>query len=206
MASFVQLTPDAVMVDPAAQVLKSADVVCALEAETVLADAKRRAQEILAEAQKTYDEEKARGRAEGLAEAQGEVAEQILKVVSRSVDYLAGAEADVARVVLTCIRKILGDFPEEELVVREARAALQVVRNEPRVTLRVSTDVETPVRDRIGEILSGNGEVSFLEIVGDEGMERGSCRLESEAGVVDASIEQQLHALEEALNARVKPQ
>lgn len=204
MAAFVQLTPDAIKLDPALRVLKAADYADAIEAETVLSDARRRAEAILANAEKMYKEEKARGREEGLAEAQGEVAEQILNVVSRSVDYLAGAEAEVASIVLTCLRKILGDFPDEELVIREARTALQVVRNEPRVTMRVSTDVEAEVRERVGEVLSGNGGVSFLEVVGDERIGKGGCLLESEAGVVDASIQQQLEALEGALNARVK--
>ena len=204
MAAFVQLTPDAVRLDTTTRVLKAADYLCALEAETVLDEAREQAEKTLSDARQTYEEEKARGRAEGVAEAQGDVAAQILEVVSRSVDFLAGAEAEVARIVLACLRKILGDFPDEELVIRAARAALQVVRNEPRVTLRVSTDVESDVRKRVGDILSGNGEVSFLEVVGDERIGRGGCRLESEAGVVDASIDQQLQALEDALNTRVQ--
>lgn len=205
MAAFIQITPDATKLNPAMRVLKAADYACAVEAETALGDAKHRADEILSDARRKYEEEKTRGRDEGVSEAQGEVAAQIFQVVSRSVDYLAGAEAEVARVVLTCLRKILGEFSEEELVIREARTALQVIRNEPRVTLRVSTEVETKVRERVGEILSGNGEVNFLEVTGDDRIGRGGCRLESEAGVVDASIEQQLQALEDALNARVRP-
>jgi type III secretion protein L len=204
MAAFVQLTPDTPALDSASHVLRACDYARAVEAETALEQAKQRAEEILRDAQKTYEEEKARGRAEGLAEAQGEVAAQIMTIVSRSVDYLAGAEVEVARVVLTCLRKILGEFTDDDLVVRAARAALQVVRNEPRVTLRVPADIEPSVRERVGEILSGNGEVTFLEIVGDERMARGGCRLESEAGVVDASIEQQLQALEKTLSTRVK--
>ncbi len=204
MASFVQLKPDASRPKPAMRVLKASDYLRALDAETALTDANQRAEEILADAHRTYEEEKKRGHEEGVSAAQGEVAAQIFEVVSRSVDYLAGAEAEVARVVIACLNKILGEFPDEELVIREARTALQVIRNEPRVTLRVSTEVEAEIRSRVGEILSGNGEVNFLEIVGDERIGRGGCRLESEAGVVDASLEQQLRALEAALNARVK--
>ena len=204
MVAFVQLTPNAPRLEPTVRVLKAPDYLCAAEAEAILEDANRQADKILADARRMYKEEKARGRADGVAEAQGEVAAQILNVVSRSVDYLAGAEAEVARIVMTCLRKILGDFSEEELVIREARAALQMVRNEPRVTLRVSTDVETEVRERIGDVLSGNGDVSFLEVVGDERIGLGGCRLESEAGVVDASIEQQLEVLEDVLKTRIK--
>ena len=204
MAAFIQLAPDAARLDATARVLKAADYLCALEAQTVLDDAKEQAEKILSDADQTYKEEIARGRADGVAEAQGDVAAQVLEVVSRSVDFLAGAEAEVARIVLACLRKILGDFSDEELVIRAARAALQAVRNEPRVTLRVSTEVESDVRKRVGEILSGNGEVNFLEVVGDERIGCGGCRLESEAGVVDASIDQQLQALEDALNTRVQ--
>ena len=204
MAAFIQLAPDFSRPEPAMRVLKATDYWRVRDAETALRDAKHRAEEILADARRIYEEEKKRGHEEGVSAAQGEVAAQIFEVVSRSVDYLAGAEAEVARVVIVCLNKILGEFPDEELVIREARTALQVIRNEPRVTLRVSTEVEAEIRNRVGEILSGNGEVNFLEIIGDERIGRGGCRLESEAGVVDASLQQQLQALEDALNARVK--
>lgn len=202
MPSFIQLTSDEPQLDGAQRVLKAKDYVLALDAEQVLEQAKQKAAAIVAEAQEQYEAEKARGRADGLAEAQAEIAEQMLTLVSRSVDYLAGAETDVARVVMACLRKILGEFSDEELAVRQARAALQVVRNEPRVTVRVRPELEVSVRERVGDILRGNGEVSILEVVGDERLEHGGCRLETDAGVVDASLEQQLKALERVMGAK----
>jgi len=204
MADFIQLKADRPTIAAGARVLKAADYLRAAAAEEVLDLARAKAEAIVAEAQATYDGLKARGHADGLEAAKMEVAEQILTIVTRSVDFMANAEHDIARTVLVCLRKVLGEFPEEELVLRQARAALHVVRSEPRITLRVRPEVEQNLRDRLGEILRGNGEVSFLEIVADEGMERGGCRLETEVGVVDASLELQLQALEKVILARVE--
>ena len=43
----------------------------------------------------------------------------------------------------------------------------------------------------------------FLDVVPDARLERGSCLLESELGVVDASLETQLKALENALRSKI---
>jgi len=43
----------------------------------------------------------------------------------------------------------------------------------------------------------------FLDVVPDARLERGACLLESELGVVDASLETQLKALENALRSKI---
>jgi type III secretion protein L len=204
MAEFIRLKSDRLGLDAGLRVLKAADYAQTATAADALAEARTEAQAIRDKAQAEYDALKARGYADGLAEAKAEVAEQIMTIVTRSVDFMAHAEHDIARTVLICLRKVLGEFPEEELVLRQARAALHVVRSEPRITLRVRPEVEENLRNRLGEILRGQGEVSFLEIVADEGMESGGCRLETEVGIVDASLELQLQALEKVMLARVE--
>ncbi|WP_299394757.1 HrpE/YscL family type III secretion apparatus protein [Pelagibius sp.] len=204
MADFVRLTADHPKLDGGRRVLRAADYQKTVTAAELISEAEAKAAAIQAAAQAEYDALKARGYDDGMAEAKAEVAEQIVTIVTRSVDFMANAERDIARTVLVCLRKVLGEFTEEELVLRQARAALHVVRSEPRVTLRVRPEVEENLRERLGEILRGQGEVSFLEIVADEGMERGGCRLETEVGVVDASLDLQLKALEKAILSRVE--
>ena len=52
-------------------------------------------------------------------------------------------------------------------------------------------------------LASAPGGASFLDVVSDARLERGACLLESELGVVDASLETQLKALENALRAKI---
>lgn len=210
MAAFVRLTPDRPQLDPAATVLAPEDYARAVDAAALRETAERDASAIRreaeteaarlkAEAEAVYEAEKRRGFEDGLAAGQAEVAERMVTLVTRSVDYLASAEGEVARTVLVCLRKILGEFPEEDLVLRAARAALGLVRSESRIRLCVRPEVEPALRDRVGALLAGHGDIGFVEIVGDPSMTRGGCRLETELGVVDASIEQQLDALEKAI-------
>lgn len=202
MVAFVRLSEERPHLADGQKVVRAEDYATVLTSAQVLAEAHAQADELRQAAEAEYQSGRERGYAEGHAAAQAEVAEQVLGIVARSVDFLGHAEAQVSHTVLVCLRKILGEFPEEELVTRAARTALQQVRNEPRVTLRVHPSLVDGVRERIGDILRGNADVSFLDVVGDERLEHGGCRLESDSGVVDAGIDVQLAALERVFQAR----
>lgn len=70
------------------------------------------------------------------------------------------------------------------------------------MTLRVAPELEEKLRTRVAEILHGKPEISYLEVVGDAALQEGGCRLETEAGIVDASLDTQIAALEKRLAAR----
>lgn len=204
MATFVRLRPDRPMIEPGQKILSHEDYATRLTAENTLEEARNEAAQIIEDAHATFEAEKKRGYEEGMSTANAEIAEQMMTIVTRSVDYLATAEGEVAKTVMLCLRKILGETPEEDLVIAAARNALSIVRNEARVAVVVRPDVQDQVRDRVGEILKGHGDVGFIEIVTDSGLPKGGCRLETEVGVVDASIEIQIDAIENAMKSRVR--
>ena len=203
MADFVRLKADRPSVDGTTRIIARKDYADAVEAHRVLEEARAEAEELVRTAREQYDTARDRGYADGSAQAQQELAERMLELVAGSVDYLGNAEKQLSRVVMACLRKILGAFPEEDLVIRAARAALEDLRNEPRATLRVHPSVADAVRARKSEIMQGDSDVAYVEIVGDDRMEHGSACLESEAGIVDASIEVQIKALEKVFGQRL---
>ena len=72
------------------------------------------------------------------------------------------------------------------------------------VTIRVAPADEKAVREGLASMLASvPGGASFLDVVPDARLERGACLLESELGVVDASLETQLKALENALRSKI---
>ena len=204
MDPFVRVDSEKPRPAPGKRVLAPEDYLVFASAQDLLAWAESRARQIEDEAKAAFLAEHERGYKEGMVRAQGEISEQMLTMVSRSVDYLASAESQVAKTVIMCLRKILGEIPEEDLVIATARNALSVVQNESRVTLAVRPEVQEEVRGRIGEVLKGQGGIGFLEVVSDQGLERGGCRLETEVGVVDASIESQISAIERVFKDRLK--
>jgi type III secretion protein L len=202
MAAFVRLTGDAV-VAPETRVLKARDYMALAMADEVLKDAHQKAAALAAEAKKQYEAEKARGYAEGQELAKAEFAEQIMDTVAQTVDYFAQVEKQVSGVVMSAVRKILGDMDDEEVVVRAVRKALDVVRDQQEITLRVSPEQVEGIKAKIGDIVRGTDGTGYLNVVADPHFLPGACRLETELGVVDVSLDLQLAALEKALASRL---
>ena len=85
--------------------------------------------------------------------------------------------------------------------VRVVRNALNAVRSQQRVLIRVSPDDKDAVRTSLAAMISSapNG-ATFLDVTADPRMKPGDCILECELGVVDASLETQLKAIEHAFD------
>ena len=75
------------------------------------------------------------------------------------------------------------------------RNALAVVRNQKQMTLRLHPDDVEVVRERINDILAAYPGVGYLDLLPDARLARGACILESEIGMVEASLEGQIEAV-----------
>ena len=203
MEPFIRLKAQGSTLEPETRVLKAQDYLVFQQAEQVLADAQQQAENILQQAHQEFETQKALGYEEGMNTAKLENAEQMMGMVGQAVDYFAQIEQKVVGIVIAAVRKILGEFDEQELTFRVVTNALQAVRNQKQVALRVCPAQTESVNKRLSEILSGHAEISYLEVIGDERLRPGDCILETDMGVIDASVETQLQALEKALRSHL---
>ena len=204
MGTLFRLGRDAVTPAAGTRVLKASEASLLLEAQTLLDAARERAAEMDREAQAAYERRREEGYRDGQEEGRLEHAEKVLEPVLSSVEYIEGIESTLVRVVSEAIRKVIGEVDENERIVRIVRNALTTVRNQQRVLIRVAPADEKPVREALAAMLTAvPGSTSFVDVVGDARLERGACLLESELGVVDASLETQLKALENAFRAKI---
>lgn len=183
---------------PGVRRLRASDISALTEAQALLHAAQRQATAIELQAQAAYKQECERGYADGLAEAQMEQAEKMIDTVSRTVDYFAQVESEMVQLVVQAMRKIVEGYDDTEQVLIVVKNALAVVRNQKQMTLRLPPAQVEPVRARINDILSAYPGVGYLDIVGDARLGPHACILESEIGVVEASIEGQLQAIQSA--------
>ena len=203
METPVRLSSTTAKLSSGARVLKAGDYQLRHQAEQLLADARREADALVDGAREAFEQQQSLGYEEGKETARMEAVEQIMDSVGQAVDYFANIENDVADVVLASVRKIIAGFDDTELTVRVARNALEVVRDQRRVTLRVNPGDETAVRTRIGELLTGYPGIGYLEVVADHRLKVSGCILETELGVIDASIDLQLQALKNVLKPKL---
>ncbi|WP_323018742.1 HrpE/YscL family type III secretion apparatus protein [Castellaniella sp.] len=191
------LTPRklAATLDPAARVLRAGDLAVLVQAQAVLDNAHAQADAILAGAQAAFEAERQRGYEDGKQEALLDQAEKMIETVGRTVDYFAGIENEMVDLVMAAVRKVVDGFDDQEKVMVVVRNALAVVRNQKQMTLRLHPDEIEIVRGRINDILAAYPGVGYLDLLADARLGRGACILESEIGMVEASLEGQIEAL-----------
>lgn len=168
------------------------------EAEAIVAEARAQAQAIAEAAEAAYEAERQRGYQEGQEEARLEQAEQMIENVSRTVDYFGQVEGRMVELVMQAVQKIVSDFDDDERVLITVRNVLAVVRNQKQMTLRLNPQQVEMVRRQVAELLAAYPGVGYLDIVPDGRLKPDACILESEIGLVEASLEGQVQALRNA--------
>lgn len=204
MAAFVRVKPDSLQVSPDRKILRAGEYQEFADAAALIEMAHKEAERIRARALAEAEEEKRRGYETGLREARLEQAEQMMSLVADNIDYIASVERQMAGVVTSAVRHILGEFDEPELTLRLVRQSLAVVREQKRVTLRLAPSLVEAAKREVKRLLADHPGIGFLDVVGDHRLQPGACILESELGVVEASLESQLQALEKALHKRIE--
>lgn len=175
-----------------------------VKGEELLALAEHEAGLIRAEAQAEYERQKQEGFDLGLEQGKAEISEKMVEYMSQSAAYFSKVENVLIDLVLRCTRTVIGEFNERDLVEKVVRKSLEVTRNEGNVTVRVSPEHADWLKSRCEEILKSFPKIEFLEILPDARVTEGNCVLETEIGVVDATLETQLKAIENALIRSMK--
>ncbi|MBQ7738703.1 MAG: HrpE/YscL family type III secretion apparatus protein [Desulfovibrionaceae bacterium] len=201
MGAVFQKIGSEIKVSPATHILKQEEYSQFIQAKDLIAQANVLAQEIKQKAEEAYNERKEEGYADGVAEGQMQQAEKMLETGMQAVEYIEGLERQIVDVVITAVRKIIGDLDDKERIVRIVRTALEQVRGRQSVTVRISPEEEAYVHEAFAAMV-GKGQ-GALEIVPDVRMKRGDCVLESQMGVLEASLDIQLKAIENALKAKI---
>jgi len=198
------LKKDNFSVSPDQRLLKADEYAQFMSAQEAIEVAKKRAEQIVNDAKQVYEEEKKRGYNNGMEEGNQKISEFMIDAVERSVKNFEAFENDMIGVVVNALRKILGEMNEKELVSRVVRNALETVRNQKKVNLTVNPDEVQVIKDQLSELLAQFPTINFIEVLSDPRITKGGCRLETEVGVVDATIDIQLAAIKRSLTRVVK--
>lgn len=189
---------------PTSQVIKKDDYAFLLEGQRIIELAKHEAKLIREEAQAEFERQRAAGHQQGLETGKAEITEKIVECMSQSAAYFSKVEDVMVELVMRAVRRVLGTFDRRELVEQIVKRALETTRNEGQVTVRVAPAQAEWLKNRVETILQTFPKVQFLEVLPDARLPEDGCVLETEIGVVDATLETQLKAIEKALIRSMK--
>ncbi|MDR1906669.1 MAG: HrpE/YscL family type III secretion apparatus protein [Puniceicoccales bacterium] len=164
------------------------------KSQQILDEALDKRTQIFEEAKKYYENEAKRGYDDGYATGKAEMAKQLAELAVKNADNVKYLENSVASLVVKALQRIIGEVDRRELIVNIVRQALKAVKNQQEAILKVSPKDSQAVRDNLKEILS-DGVVDYLEVVADSRLKPGTCILETDLGVIDASLDVQVEAI-----------
>jgi type III secretion protein L len=197
MERFTRIKPGELGLKPG-RIVKADDFATSQDARAIIEQARADAAQIVADAKEAFERERQRGFDQGVEAAKHEMAEQMITAVGNTVDYLGKVEHDMVELVGRAIERVLGEIDDRELIVKVVKNALAAVRNEKQLTLRVAPGQVAAVRERLDEILRQYPIIADVQIAGDGRLSNTGCILESEIGVIDASLDGQLAALKDS--------
>ncbi|HXB14765.1 MAG TPA: FliH/SctL family protein [Solirubrobacteraceae bacterium] len=185
------------------RVLTAAEVGPLLDAQALCQCVADLAASRAAKIDEAADAARTAARIEGLELGRREAREEISTTLS-SLAATAAAERDrlrgeVGSLALEVVRKILGQFAPEVVLVALARSALDEMLPAPAVTLVIHPDRVDAVREsladeRVGDCANG----ACIEVRADPGCAPDDCRIETALGVVDAALAVRLARIAQA--------
>ncbi|WP_233238518.1 HrpE/YscL family type III secretion apparatus protein [Bordetella sp. LUAb4] len=188
------------------KVVRASDYSRWVQAKHVLGEARVQAKAIRDHARQDHAAERERGYQEGLREARATQVAEIAETLRKARAYLDGIENEMVDLVMDCVREVIGELDPRERIVRIVRGAIARARRQKQAVLRLHTEDVSAVLAWRDDLLTEFPGIEDLDIVATAQMARGACRVETDIGVIEAGVDAQLAALEQALRRGVEPE
>lgn len=137
-----------------------------------------------------------RGLEQGRERANQEAAEKMLLFTGRVNDTLMVLEGELVDLVTTAVRKVIHGFDQEERVRQAVLDGLELVRGSHKLLIRVHPQMQATISEQLDTIPH---RFTSLEVVGDDQVAADGCIMESDMGIVNAGLEQQMQVIERIL-------
>jgi type III secretion protein L len=191
--------------DPAAKLIKARDFWVFKDAERALADAHDEKRRILRSARDAYEAERERGYAEGNEAARLQQSGRMIEIVNQTVDYFTRLEADMVELVLDAVRKVVSDFDDRQRLTTVVKNCLDLLRHQKQLSLSVHPSQVAFLRSQVKALCEQYPNVAQIDVHGDSRLAIDACLVESDIGVVEASLSGQVEVLKQTLNAVIAP-
>jgi len=182
------------------KVIKANDFAQLVTAQETLAQATRRAAEIVAQAETQRDAAIREGRELGIEQGRAEYAASMVEASARMESSFISLEARLVKTIMDALQAILHEIGERTVMERLVRRTIANSNRKSPLRLVVASQQFDTVNALLSSVLAEFPEIEFVDVVQDPAGVPGMCVLESEFGIVDASLDTQLAAIRAGLN------
>lgn len=198
MADLVLLENDRIRLTPGTRIIKRASYTTINQAQVLLDTARRKAEEIVAAAKAAFEEEKRRGYAKGVDNANREMAQQMMETALATERHHQELKVETISLVMAVIKKVLKGIDPQALVIAQVTKALEGFKSGERITLKVHPTVADSLTRNLDEIARTYPGIDRIDIQMMPDISPEQMTLVSATGILEASLETQLAAIETA--------
>jgi len=181
------------------KVIKAHDFAVLTTVQETLANACQRAAEIVALAETERDAALRQGRELGIEQGRADYAATMVEATARMESAFICLEARLVKTVMDALQAILHEIGERAVMERLVRRTLANSSRTNGLRLVVAAQQFELVNELLAPVLAQFPEIQFVDVVKDPAGVPGMCVLESEFGIVDASLDTQIAAVREGL-------
>jgi len=172
------------------------------QAEQIVSDAHGQAADIVARARRQADEQINVAAANAEQAAREAAARTVAQAESSRARSITSMDERIGVLVMRTLGKVLNEREvDEKFFSSVLEKVLRAAREEKFLTLRVCPDQLEAAQRSVDKLLANAGATAFVQVSADSALTRGACLVESEHGVIDASLDMQLDAIRQALTA-----
>jgi type III secretion protein L len=139
------------------------------------------------------------GRAAGATHAQAEAIKHIIEAQKQARDLVVSAEARIIELAVSIVARIVPRLGQNEIVAALAVEALAAIRDERRITVRVSKAAERATRTMLDRWQCAHPEIEAVDLVIDPSLDSTSCSVETELGRIEVDLSARLEAVRATL-------
>jgi type III secretion protein L len=200
MVSFIAIDNDKLKISPSIKVIKAESFTTVLEADSMLSIARERAEKLRIDAEKAYASERQRGYQDGLNAARHEMASAITVTAIKTEQYIQTLEKKASKLIIEIVKKVIDETDKGEMIGGLLKRALAMMKTQKKITLKVAPVQVEAVNKRLSMFLTSYPQIEIIEVRSDERLLADEVVMESAIGIVDASVDVQLAAIEEAFS------
>lgn len=167
--------------------------------DQMLAAAEARVAAEMAEAQAIKDAAASEGLQIGRIEALNSWTQRTVDQAVESRAMLERQKLRLRDIVSLCVERLVGESDRKALFARALKTISKLVQDIPMLTLRVHESDVAAAQMAVDDLLAPGGSKFPIEVVVDISLSPGGCLFESDLGVIDAGLENQLQAIRRAV-------
>ena len=195
---------------PTERIVRREEYLLLQSADTLLDEAKNKRDKLLAQADRQIQlmMESTQTECEKLKQTSKEEAEQqrnqkqlemIFSMLNHGIDYFETLEQTFIEVLKGLFLTILGEYPREERMYVLVKKAIKMLPDGQFLQISVRPEQAVLLKTKMGELKAAQPNLERIEIVADPTLKMDVCTLETETGILDASVSVQLETLLQAI-------